>query len=42
MLPAERSPTVSPLMQEGWVAAEVIVDEQTARRLIPYVKRLGG
>lgn len=42
MLPSEQSPTISPLVQPGFVALEVIVPESTARRLLPACKRLGA
>ena len=41
-LPAERSPTVSQLVDGEFVAVEVVVDERQARQLIPAVKRLGA
>jgi ATP phosphoribosyltransferase len=42
LLPAEKSPTVSPLAQEGWVAVEVIVEERIERDLVPQLKRAGA
>ena len=42
ILPAERSPTVSPLAEEEWVAAEVIVEERVERDLVPRLKRAGA
>ncbi len=41
-LPSEKSPTVSPLADEQWVAVEVILDEHTERELVPKLKRLGA
>ena len=41
-LSSEQSPTISPLMLEGWIAVEVVVEDSQARKLIPAVKRLGG
>lgn len=41
-LPPEKSPTLSPLADEGWVAMEVIVEEKTERDLIPELKRAGA
>ena len=42
VLPAEKSPTVSALTDEGWVAIEVIVDEHIERELVPELKRAGA
>jgi ATP phosphoribosyltransferase len=42
LLPAEKSPTVSPLAEEGWVAVEVIVEERIERELVPELKRSGA
>lgn len=41
-LPALKNPTISPLTEEGWVAAEIIVDEKTVRELIPRLVRAGA
>lgn len=42
ILPAERSPTISPLGDENWVAIEVILSEHVERELIPQLKRAGA
>jgi ATP phosphoribosyltransferase len=42
LLPAEKSPTISPLAAEGWVAVEVIVEERIERDLVPQLKRAGA
>lgn len=42
LLPAMRRPTISHLFRSGWVAIEVIVDENVVRELIPELKRLGA
>jgi ATP phosphoribosyltransferase len=42
LLPAEKSPTVSALADEGWVAIEVIVEELVERRLVPRLKQAGA
>jgi ATP phosphoribosyltransferase len=42
LLPAEKSPTLSPLADDKFVAAEVILEEQVARTLIPELKRAGA
>ncbi len=42
ILPAEKSPTVSALADEDWVALEVIVEEKVERELIPRLKRAGA
>lgn len=41
-LPALKNPTISPLAEEGWVAAEIIVEEKTVRELIPKLVRAGA
>jgi ATP phosphoribosyltransferase len=41
-LPAEKSPTVSGLSDEQWVAIEVILEEKQERELIPRLKRAGA
>jgi len=42
LLPAEKSPTISPLADGSWSALEVIVEEKTERDLIPKLKRAGA
>ncbi len=42
LLPAEKSPTVSPLADTDWVAVEVIVDDTTERELVPKLVRCGA
>ncbi|MCE5313807.1 MAG: ATP phosphoribosyltransferase [Armatimonadota bacterium] len=41
-LPSLKNPTISPLADEGWVAVEIIVEENTVRELIPRLKRAGA
>lgn len=41
-LPSERSPTVSQLAEEDWVALEVVVEETVERDLVPKLKRAGA
>ncbi len=41
-LPAEKSPTVSRLSDNDWVAVEVILEEKQERELIPRLKRAGA
>jgi len=41
LLPSEKSPTVSPLANEKWVAVEVIVESRTERELVPKLVRAG-
>ena len=41
-LPAEKSPTVSRLADQAWVAIEVILEEKQERELIPRLKRAGA
>jgi len=42
LLPALKNPTISPLADFGWVAAEVILEEVQVRDLIPRLKRAGA
>lgn len=42
LLPAEKSPTVSALADDRWVAIEVIVEEQIERELVPRLSRAGA
>ena len=42
LLPAEKSPTISHLADEQWVAVEVIVEETAGRALIPQLSRAGA
>ncbi|HUT01359.1 MAG TPA: ATP phosphoribosyltransferase [Phycisphaerae bacterium] len=42
LLPAEKSPTISALRDENWVALEVIVPEKIERELVPQLKRAGA
>lgn len=42
LLPAEKSPTVSRLADQAWVAVEVILEEKQERELIPQLKRAGA
>jgi ATP phosphoribosyltransferase len=42
LLPALRRPTVSPLADDAWVAVNTILEERTARELIPRLKAAGG
>jgi len=42
LLPAEKSPTVSSLMDDDWVAIEVILSESVERDLVPQLKRAGA
>jgi ATP phosphoribosyltransferase len=42
ILPSLKNPTLSPLADEEWVAAEVILSEKEVRDLIPALKRAGA
>lgn len=42
ILPAEKSPTVSPLADNDFIAIEVIIDEKTERSIVPTLKRAGA
>jgi ATP phosphoribosyltransferase len=41
-LPSEKSPTVSRLADQQWVAVEVILEDKQERELIPRLKRAGA
>jgi ATP phosphoribosyltransferase len=42
ILPAEKSPTVSTLADEKFIAVEVVVDTITERNIVPKLKRAGA
>jgi ATP phosphoribosyltransferase len=42
LLPAEKSPTVSSLADDNYVAIEVIIDDKVERSLVPALKRAGA
>ncbi|MHC5060566.1 MAG: ATP phosphoribosyltransferase [Planctomycetota bacterium] len=42
VLPAEKSPTVSPLADSDYVAVEIVIEDRIERRLIPELKRAGA
>ncbi|MBC8469297.1 MAG: ATP phosphoribosyltransferase [Planctomycetes bacterium] len=42
ILPAEKSPTISSLADEDFVAIEVIIDDKIERTLVPALKRAGA
>ncbi len=42
LLPALRKPTMSPLVDEEWVALQTIIDEHVVRELLPTLKSLGA
>ena len=42
LLHAQKSPTLSPLADPGWLAAEAILSEREVRDLIPALKRAGA
>ncbi len=42
MLPAEKSPTVSPLADGSWSAVEIVVDERVERELVPRLHKAGA
>ena len=41
-LTALRNPTISPLVNDQWVALETVIDEGTVRRIIPQLKESGA
>jgi ATP phosphoribosyltransferase len=42
LLPALKNPTISLLSTEGWLAIEVVIDENTVKDLIPRLKEAGA
>ena len=42
ILPAEKSPTVSPLADGEYIAVEVIIEERVERALLPKLQRAGA
>jgi ATP phosphoribosyltransferase len=42
VLPAEKSPTVSSLADDRYVAVEVVLEARDERRLVPLLKRSGA
>ena len=42
LLPAEKSPTVSALADDNFVAVEVVLEERAERELIPQLKKAGA
>lgn len=42
LLPSLKNPTLSPLADDAWIAAEVILSEREVRDLIPSLKRAGA
>jgi len=42
ILPAEKSPTISSLADENYIAIEVIIEEKIERTLVPALKRAGA
>ena len=42
ILPAEKSPTISSLADENWVAVEVVLEERVERTLVPRLKQAGA
>ena len=42
VLPALKRPTVSQLSDDGWVAVNTVIEEHTAREIIPRLKAAGG
>ncbi len=41
LLPAEKSPTISHLADQAWVAIEVVLEERVERDLVPALKQAG-
>jgi len=41
-IPSLRNPTISPLAQTDWIAAETVIEESVVRELIPKLKELGA
>jgi ATP phosphoribosyltransferase len=42
VLPALQRPTISALSDDGWVAVNTVIEERTARDVIPRLKAAGG
>jgi ATP phosphoribosyltransferase len=42
VLPAIKKPTISQLSDKNWVALEVVLEEDTVRKIIPALKRSGA
>jgi len=42
LLPALKRPTIARLSEAGWVAIEVVIEEELVKRLIPQLKRNGA
>ena len=42
LLPSLQNPTLSPLADDHWIAAEVIIDHDQVRDLIPALKKAGA
>jgi ATP phosphoribosyltransferase len=42
VLPALKTPTISSLSQDGWLAIETIIDEKVVRTLIPELRKRGA
>ena len=42
LLPSEKSPTISSLANDSFIAVEVIIDEKIERTLVPALKRAGA
>jgi ATP phosphoribosyltransferase len=42
VLPALKRPTISQLSEDGWLAINTVIDESTAREIIPRLKAAGG
>jgi ATP phosphoribosyltransferase len=42
MLPAQKSPTISPLADPKWVAVEIIVEDRVERELVPRLHKIGA
>lgn len=42
LLPALKNPTISPLVNSGWAALEIIVEEQFVRKVIPKLREHGA
>ncbi len=41
-LPSLRTPTISRLAQDGWIALETVIEEKVVREIIPMLKELGA
>ena len=42
VLPTMKSPTLSPLLEEGWYSLEAVLEKKVARNIVPLLKKAGA